>query len=190
VNYYMADPHFGHDNSIDFCKRPFHSTKQMDEAILANINARVKPDDDLWILGDFGFGYTANQDGYLKSIHERINCRTHLVIGNHDKENDRVLSLPWASVSPLVEMKDGTRHVTLCHYPMITWYRARRGAVMLFGHVHDGWLGSRNCINVGVDVWQFRPVRLAEAMKRGNKLPVNPMWSHVEHGSAAPGERA
>jgi len=188
ANLYMADPHFGHDRVIGFSKRPFHSARQMDETILANINAAVGPEDDLWILGDFGFGQTAREDGYLEDIHTRIGCRTHLVVGNHDGE--RVLGLPWDSIHMMAEIKDDTRHVTLCHYPMITWNKARRGAIMLFGHVHEGWRGSRSCINVGVDVWGFRPIRLKEAMKRSQTLPVNPLWSSVEHGSPAPGERA
>ncbi len=184
ANWYMADPHFGHDKVIGYSKRPFNSVSHMDETILANINSRVKPDDDLWIVGDFGFGKTANQEGYLENIHARINCRKHLVKGNHDEE--RVLGLPWDSVHALAEIVDGTRYVTLCHYQMVTWYRSRKGSIMLFGHVHENHPGNLNCINVGVDVWGFRPVRLSEAMKRGNKLPVNPLWSISEHNKVCP----
>lgn len=187
ANFYMADPHFGHDNVIGFAGRPFRTAKEMDATILANINTAVGPDDDLWILGDFGFGLTARKEGYLEDIHSRINCRTHLVIGNHDGK--RVLDLPWNSVQHMAEIKDDARYVVMCHYPMITWHKARRGSIMLFGHVHEGWRGSRSCVNVGVDVWDFRPIRLREAMKRSSSLPVNPLWSTVEHGSPAPGER-
>lgn len=178
MNFYTADPHFGHDRIIDFAGRPFQSAHEMDSKILNNINTLVQPDDDLWILGDFGLGVTARKDRYLENIHAQINGRTHLVIGNHD--NQRVLDLPWTSTHRLAEIKDGTRQVTLCHYPMLTWNKARRGATMLFGHVHQTWKGSRNCINVGVDVWDFKPVSLRDAMRRGGKLPVNPLWSVVE----------
>jgi len=187
ANFYMADPHFGHDKVIGFSKRPFHSAREMDAKILANINMTVSPDDDLWILGDFGFGLTARNEGYLENIHASINCRTHLIIGNHD--SDRVINLPWASTQFMAEIMDETRHVTLCHYPMITWNKARRGSIMLFGHVHEAWRGSRNCINVGVDVWDFKPVTIRQAMKRGSHLPVNPLWSDVEHESPEPGVR-
>jgi calcineurin-like phosphoesterase family protein len=186
TNYYIADPHFGHDKVIGFAGRPFHSAREMDSKILANINAAVTPDDDLWILGDFGFGLTARADGYLEDIHSKIACRTHLVVGNHDSK--RVLGLPWDSVQYMAEIKDETRHVTLCHYPMLTWNKARKGSMMLFGHVHERWRGSRNCVNVGVDVWDFKPVTLRQAMRRASKLPVNPLWSDVEHGSPAPGD--
>lgn len=56
TNWYTADPHFGHSNIIQFCKRPFRSVGEMDATIVANYASRVQPDDDLWIVGDFGFG--------------------------------------------------------------------------------------------------------------------------------------
>ncbi len=36
ANWYTADPHFGHENILRFCQRPFRSTSEMDAAILAN----------------------------------------------------------------------------------------------------------------------------------------------------------
>lgn len=48
------------------------------------------------------------------------------------------------------------------------------------GHVHGRWRGSRNAVNVGVDVWDFRPVRIADIQRRARKLPVNRHWADVE----------
>ena len=63
---------------------------------------------------------------------------------------------------------------------MITWNHARRGALQLFGHVHNNWRGSQNSINVGVDVWDFTPIRFAEIERRARGLPVNKHWSDAE----------
>lgn len=183
--HYTADPHFGHDNIINFCNRPFGSTKEMDRTLVENMNACVGADDDLYIIGDFGMGKTASQAGYLEEVFHSINGRKHLIRGNHDA--GRVLDLPWESVSFMLEMKDDTRHVTMAHYPMITWNRARRGAQMLFGHVHDGFLGTRGCVNVGVDVWDFHPITIRDVLRRSHTLPVNPLWSEVEKNSEGPG---
>ena len=60
-NWYLADPHFGHDRIIDLCNRPFASIQEMDERLVANIASAVSGDDDLWIIGDFGFGETARR---------------------------------------------------------------------------------------------------------------------------------
>jgi calcineurin-like phosphoesterase family protein len=52
--------------------------------------------------------------------------------------------------------------------------------LQLFGHVHNNCPGTRNSVNVCVDVWEFRPVSLAEIKRRAATLPVNPLWSTVE----------
>lgn len=69
---------------------------------------------------------------------------------------------------------------------MITWPGARRGALHLFGHVHGNWRGSRNAVNVGVDVWGFAPVALKDAGRRAATLPVNRHWNG--RGAARGGE--
>jgi calcineurin-like phosphoesterase family protein len=46
--WFTADFHLGHQNIIRYCNRPFHSTGEMDEAILANLNSLVRQDDVLY----------------------------------------------------------------------------------------------------------------------------------------------
>lgn len=65
---------------------------------------------------------------------------------------------------------------------LITWNHARRGALQLFGHVYNNWHGSRNSVNVGVDVWNFMPVTFDDIARRARKLPPNKHWGDVEHG--------
>lgn len=105
-------------------------------------------------------------------------------MGNHDGE--ATLDLPWTSVSQLTEVADGNGPPNvLCHYPMITWSRARKGALQLFGHVHGQWMGSRNAVNVGVDVWGYVPVPIRDIQQRATTLPVNKHWEDVERTSLA-----
>ncbi len=85
------------------------------------------------------------------------------------KRADRLKLIVW----------DGTGLVMT--YPMITWNHARREALQLFGHVHNNWRGSRNSVNVGVDVWDFMPVTYDDIARRARKLPINKHWSDVEH---------
>jgi calcineurin-like phosphoesterase family protein len=175
---FTADPHFGHARIIGFCNRPFASVAEMDSHILTRMQAAMTPDDDLWMIGDFALGgpdRAGRIEGYLASIPGR----KHLVRGNHDKPWMTQLS-GWSSVHNLVEIVAGDTALTLCHYPMVTFPGARHGALQLFGHVHNNWCGSRNAVNVGVDVWEFRPVSLAEIKRRAATLPINPLWSTVE----------
>lgn len=178
ATYFTADPHFGHAQIISFCNRPFERVDDMDSRILRAYQETVRTGDDLWILGDFAFAREDRKDR-VSSLLSSIPGRKHLVAGNHDP--DWVRALPeWASVHDLVEIKDGKDRVTLCHYPMITFPGARHGAIQLFGHVHDNWEGSRNSVNVGVDVWGFAPVTLEQVKRRAARLPNNPLWSSVE----------
>jgi calcineurin-like phosphoesterase family protein len=69
--WFTADFHLGHQNIIRYCNRPFHSTGEMDEAILANLNSLVRQDDVLYFLGDFCMGGPEQARRYR----DRIVCR-------------------------------------------------------------------------------------------------------------------
>ncbi len=50
--WYTADTHFGHENILHMCNRPFETISQMDTALLENMWKVVGSEDQLWILGD------------------------------------------------------------------------------------------------------------------------------------------
>lgn len=82
--WFTSDTHFGHENVLKFTDRPWETIQQMNSSIVANINARVGMNDELYILGDFSFKMTA-QDAY--GLRKKITCKkVHLVPGNHDDE--------------------------------------------------------------------------------------------------------
>lgn len=175
--WYIADLYLARTAIIGHCGRPFATSGHMDDALVANLAGRVASDDDLYVVGDFALGGGSGHDYVLRRFDE-IPSRKHLVVGNHDASWMR--EIPWESVSDVVEVKDGGQRVFLCHYPMITWPGARRGALHLFGHVHGNWQGSRNAVNVGVDVWDFQPVTLRDAQRRAGRLPIDKHWEEVE----------
>jgi calcineurin-like phosphoesterase family protein len=175
ANWYTSDLHFDHVNILGFCNRPFRDVDHMNTSIVNNIASRVEHDDDLWVLGDFAFG---NDPARFRHWFDLIPGRKHLIVGNHDGR--LALELPWASIHHILEIKDGNQVFVLCHYPMLTWNKARRGAIQLFGHVHNNWQGSRNSLNVGVDVWDFQPVQARDLLARAKTLPVNYYWGVVE----------
>ncbi|WP_242514369.1 hypothetical protein [Rhodovulum sulfidophilum] len=105
ANWYSADLHFGHHRIIEFCKRPFASTAEMNAALIASFQACVAHDDDVWILGDFAFG-RADDTAQFESWFHSLSGRKHLIIGNHDDE--AVISLPWTSTEYMLALNSST----------------------------------------------------------------------------------
>ena len=179
MHWFTADPHYCHDRIIGLAGRPFPDVAAMNAHLLAECRARVGPDDELWILGDFTAGRSTDaQRREVRGIFHALPGRRHLIRGNHDE--DWVCDLPWASVSETADIVINKRRLFLCHYPMITWSAARQQGLQLFGHVHQNWQGSRNSVNTGVDVWDFRPVTQPEIEARAARLPDNAHWEQVE----------
>lgn len=158
--YFTSDTHFGHAQIIKLCKRPFVSVEEMDEALIANWNAVVRPEDRVFHLGDVCFRNSTSADRYVS----RLNGTIHLIAGNHDEHTLKHHRDLFATVREIHEVKCGHHRLLLCHYPMREWPGAWRGAWHLFGHVH-GRLDDQPfgpSMDVGVDSHQFRPIGIAE----------------------------
>jgi len=50
----------------------------------------------------------------------------------------------------------------LCHYAFRTWNGMSKGALNLHGHSHGRLKPAPRQVDVGVDVWDFRPVTVAQ----------------------------
>jgi calcineurin-like phosphoesterase family protein len=46
-----------------------------------------------------------------------------------------------------------------------TWNHIWRGDIHLYGHSHGSLPGTARSLDVGVDCWEHRPVRLSEIME-------------------------
>ncbi|NUB11294.1 hypothetical protein GAY28_00415, partial [Azospirillum brasilense] len=130
ATFFTAETHFGHAKIIRFCKRPFTSRDEMDEALIAAWNGVVSPEDDVWHLGDLAMHTHPRR---LREIFDRLNGRKHLITGNHD--NGGTMSLPWSSKPiPYAEIElDGQKFVQF-HYVMRVWRGLHRGTLHLYGH--------------------------------------------------------
>lgn len=175
--YFTADTHFGHENIIRSCNRPFISAAEMNQALITNWNARVTDNDDVYVLGDFAFRCGDS----VRKIAHSLHGRKHLIIGNHDfkwMRNDPAAVAEFVEVSPMLETEDGGRQLTLCHYPMMAWRNSTRDfSWLIYGHIHankadDFWpLLSQmpRALNAGVDVNWFTPVTFDEMLENNRK---------------------
>lgn len=164
--WFTSDLHLGHENIIRYCNRPFESARQMDAAIIANWNAVVRPDDDVYVVGDFVHGGDRSAQSYLSELLGR----KHLIPGNHDKNNTRTAS-GWTSVNEYLEISVDKTFVVLCHYGLRTWRRIARGSLMLHGHSHGRLPGfatpsGGGTVDVGVDCWNYQLTNVSQILKR------------------------
>lgn len=143
MRYYIADLHFFHEglNQKMDC-RGFASAEEMNAYILKKWNAKVKPGDDVVILGDVSLGTAEQTSGLLR----QLNGRLYLIEGNHDHflRHRKFDASVFRWIKPYEECRDNKRKVVLCHYPVFCYngqYRIGEDGVpltyMLYGHVHD-----------------------------------------------------
>lgn len=178
--WFTSDLHFWHKNIIQFCNRPWIDLESMHKGLIQTWNLLVKPDDEIWILGDFAFC----GPGKIKQITSQLNGKKCLIRGNHDHEikphrND----LGFELIVDVHVMEIAGQRVCLSHYPFLNQEHDERkefkigarwedhGQWLLHGHVHQSWTIKNRMINVGVDVWDYTPISInkIEEIIRGKK---------------------
>lgn len=184
-----SDLHLRHANIQSYCPtRPQGSMEDHDETIIRNWNATVAPDDVVWVLGDVAMGKIAESLPLVK----RLNGTKLLIPGNHDRcwwAHKPAYVEKWTPIYQEVgfaifNVRERLRVnewgiLKMSHFPYEgdhtgeeRYSHARptdEGHVLLHGHVHDAWKVKRAesgsvQINVGLDVWDYRPVAIEELL--------------------------
>jgi calcineurin-like phosphoesterase family protein len=165
--FFTADTHFGHGGALGLFRRPFASLPEMDQAMIQRWNDAVGPADEVWHLGDFAVRRSAAaMTPILAALHGKI----HLIVGNNDGPKTVALA-GFASVQHYAELQLEGVHLVLCHYPFRSWNRMTRGAINLHGHSHGRLKPMPRQVDVGVDVWDFRPIPLAAILTACRRRP-------------------
>lgn len=135
--FFTSDTHFGHENIIKYCKRPFANADEMDDTLIKNWNSVVGPNDTVFHLGDFAWGNPHIWNNAL----DKLNGHIHLILGNHDMKNIQEGYMDrFASVSFQKQIYIGNVCIYLNHYPFLCYagsYHLKRKIWDLFGHVHS-----------------------------------------------------
>ena len=178
--FFIADTHFGHENILRFCNRPFNNAAEMDACIYDNWSAVVGQNDTVYHLGDVVF---RDREKVLETITRirKLPGKKYLIPGNHDWRYPGMLSDAFAEVLPpifetSIPIKHGSQGVVLCHYPIMSWNGLYKGTIQLYGHVHGRIPGNNRQVDVGVDNWEFSPVRMETILQHLSTLPdfINP----------------
>lgn len=190
MKYFSSDWHLGHENVIRFSDRPFKNASEMDDAIISQMLAPLKPSDDFYFLGDMGTNENAIHR-FFQGLPKKV--KVYWILGNHDKQStiERFRNR-CHFIGHMYETKlfigagIPRQSITMAHYPMITWNKSHYGAWQLFGHHHAASHGHEEIpvraggkqLNVNCEFHNYLPVtenNLIEIMK---KLPEN--WDLIK----------
>ncbi len=167
--YLIADTHFGDEAILRYENRPFQSVEEMDEALIRNWNNTVKPEDTVFILGDFS-SYDLQKTA---AICHRLNGHKYLIMGNHDTDSESdYLACGFENVSryPIIY----ENFWMLSHEPM--YINRNMPYANIFGHVHNNPMyrtDSPQSFCVCVERIGFAPIGFDEVKKRVR-------YSHIE----------
>lgn len=156
--WFISDTHFYHRNIIRFCKRPFTNTWEMNEALIKGWNARIKPWDKVYHLGDVALR-VPNQHKF-DELMGRLNGKKRLYIGNHDHIEQKAYRH-----FERIELWSGNIfrnfNFVCSHLPLKTG-QMRNAEFNVHGHLHTVKLQDPRYINICVEHTDYLPVSLDE----------------------------
>jgi calcineurin-like phosphoesterase family protein len=190
--YFTSDEHYWHNNVIKYCDRPYDDVQKMNEDMIIKHNMIVRPEDTVYRLGDYSLAFRSVElyAPRLMGIKKLVPGNHDLCHSYHKRSRTDENRKKWIQkyqdygfeVLPEQFVLDipGVGTFNLCHHPYagpyeleggndkyMNWRPKDDGRILLCGHVHEKWRTRRSpngtlMINVGVDVWDFKPVSLDE----------------------------
>lgn len=170
VPYVTSDPHYFHNQISEYCNRPFKNEHAMRNTLIENYNNTVPEDGVCFFVGDMGMLGTSQWER-LTGLLKKLNGAKHLILGNHDEMKPfRYVNVGFTSVHTSLQLIleiDGKRVKFILNHDPCIWDLVPDDTVLLCGHIHNLFkiLPQKNTVNVGVDVWDYRPVSILEAWR-------------------------
>lgn len=167
--FFYSDPHFGHAAILQLAGRPFASIGEHDRFLAERYRDYVTPADTVYWLGDVAL---CSRDR-AREIITGLPGTKILVRGNHDRGAGAMAALGFDLVAERLTMQIAGHTAVLCHYPYRAGVREgddrtfdypqpTKGWALVHGHTHSTRRRDGTQIHVGVDAWNYGPVRLAE----------------------------
>lgn len=168
-----ADHHFGHQNIIKYCSRPWETSEQMDAALVKLHNSVVQPEDTVYFLGDITLKST-EKVGWMRRILSKMNGRKILIFGNHDKWHwEHYLEAGFQSCHTFLELSATLpekaiggfvpfKQVRLCHDP--AWAQDKN-YLWVCGHTHNNFFPTdSHIVVVCLELTDYKPIRLIDIL--------------------------
>lgn len=190
--WFTSDHHFGHKSVLSYDRRPFRDLAEMHSSLIERHNNSIPARGSTVIfLGDFIHSkgdYPVDLAALTRSLH---GDRKILLMGNHDrfpvKEYKRVFDEVIPDGVP-VGIRWNSRSATLIHSPMEIFKsltpkiedrpegyglaalameidRINIEGFWICGHVHTIFRKIGPIVNVGVDAWDYCPVKISKVFE-------------------------
>lgn len=166
--YVSSDFHIQHVKILEYCNRPFKDVEEMNKALIKNYNDTAEEGDVCYFLGDWFMGDKSKIPGLI----ERYHIKPIVILGNHDKgKPEKLIREAGIEVHDSLTIEYEGIKILLEHQPRYDLVES--GTIgpngvykyQLCGHVHEQWKTYKNLIcNVGVDVWDYKPITIAQAL--------------------------
>lgn len=159
MRFYVADEHIDHPKVLEHMPERgelFTDLHQMRAEFIQRHNAVVKPQDEVYHLGDVAFNY-ASHAPYI----QELNGNHFLIKGNHERSRDIKKLLrdgkPYAWIKDIYLVKK-PQLIWLSHYPHLSWPQSHYGCIHLHGHSHGNlrWRFGK-MLDVGLDGHDYYP---------------------------------
>jgi len=161
--------------------RPFATIEQHDEALVWHWNARVRPGDAVFHLGDFAFASLP----YIRYLLSRLNGQIKLVPSDPGHDTKWIKSIladdqnrpgNLEILAPVVGLKvhrnlfglgNAKAYMVLCHYPMNSWHKSSYGSLHVHGHWHGkfGMFTAPRRMDIGLESTDLVPWRIDEVLQ-------------------------
>lgn len=145
MRYFISDLHFGHQGTLRFERTQFKNVEEHDAFIIESINSVVDHGDELYILGDVGWGK------HFRKVKE-LNGRKTLILGNHDGGSRSQYLELFADIyaTPIYLNKK----ILLSHVPV----PVPKGVFNVHGHLHGAYLDLPTHLNVSCHMIDYKPI--------------------------------
>ena len=180
--WFISDMHFGHRNIVKFESndgrpvRPWNDVDEMDEALVDNWNAVVRPNDIVFVLGDV----VINKK--MLPIVDRLFGRKRLIMGNHDMAHTSEFMKYFEKIYGALELKMGEGDYILSHIPLALQQKERFFA-NIHGHMHSYQMEDPWYVSVCVEQTNYAPMHMDHVrqiakynIRKDRELRKNASW--------------
>lgn len=151
---------FGRPSAIKQFKRPFSSVEEMNETLIENWNSVVKPEDVVYVLGNFAWDPTTAE--------ETLNKLNGLIVIIPGEIDEPLTELASRKIMPnnakVIEpiFTAAADKLTVSYWPLQEWPHKKQGHYSFFGFPSSKYKTDHNkrTVNVACDFWGFKPQSL------------------------------